>query len=305
MNDTDQQDYRRYLKPEVVSRLKGMELKARLVVEGFITGLHKSPYHGFSVEFAEHRQYMPGDSIRNIDWKVYAKSDRFYIKEFEEETNLKAYILIDTSASMGYVSDEKRRINKLEYCSYLAASLTFLMLKQRDSVGMVGFDERIHTYIPPKSAASHLHVLLKQMDNLAPSEKTNISDTLHQMAERIKRRGLIIIMSDLFDDPHRILAGLKHFRHKKHEIIVFHVLDPRERDFSFPTEAIFEDLETGERIVTLPWQIKKDYQKELSSVFDNFSRECRMSNIDYHLIDTSIPYDHALLAYLNKRARLY
>jgi uncharacterized protein (DUF58 family) len=299
------QQYKRYLKPEVVSRLKGMELKARLVVEGFMAGLHKSPYHGFSVEFAEHRQYMPGDSIRDIDWKVYAKTDRYFVKEFEEETNLKAYILLDTSASMGYTSDEKHRINKLEYAAYLAASLTFLMLKQRDSVGMVGFDEKIHTYIPPKSAASHLHVLLEQMDKLHSSEKTDISDTLHEMAERIRRRGLIILMSDLFDDPHKVLAGLKHFRHRKHEIIVFHILDPRERDFSFPREAVFEDLETGERITTLPWQIKGAYKKELDGVFEHFSRECRMSNIDYHLIDTSVSYDHALLAYLNKRARLY
>ena len=298
-------DYRRYLQPDVVSRLKGMELKARLVVEGFITGLHKSPYHGFSVEFAEHRQYMPGDSIRDIDWKVYGKSDRFYVKQFEEETNLKSYILVDTSASMGYTSEEGKRLTKLEYCSYLSASLSFMMLKQRDSVGLVGFDEKIHTYIPPKSAASHLHVLLKQMDKLESSEKTNISDTLHEMAERIKRRGLIIILSDLFDDPRRIIAGLKHFRHKKHEIIVFHVLDPRERDFAFPTEAIFEDMETGEQIITLPWQVKGDYQNALNEVFDEFSRECRMSNIDYHLIDTSVPYDRALLAYLNKRARLY
>jgi len=300
-----EQDYKRYLKPEVVSRIKGMELKARLVVEGFMTGLHKSPYHGFSVEFAEHRQYMPGDSIRNIDWKVYAKSDRYYVKEYEEETNLKAYILIDTSASMGYTSDEKRTVNKLEYSSYLAASLAFLMLKQRDSVGIVGFHEQIHTYIPPKSAGVHLHILLQHLDKLMPSKKTNISVALHNMAERIKRRGLIIIMSDLFDDPNRVLAGLKHFRHKKHEIIVFHILDPRERDFAFPKEAIFEDLETGERITTSPWQIKSDYQSELDSVFDHFSRECRMSNIDYHLIDTSIPYDRALLAYLIKRARLY
>jgi len=298
-------DYRRYLQPDVVSRLKGMELKARLVVEGFITGLHKSPYHGFSVEFAEHRQYMPGDPIRDIDWKVYGKSDRFYVKQFEEETNLKSYILVDTSASMGYTSEEGKRLSKLEYCSYLSASLSFMMLKQRDSVGLVGFDERIHTYIPPKSAASHLHILLKQMDKLEASEKTNISDTLHEMAERIKRRGLIIILSDLFDDPRRIFAGLKHFRHKKHEIIVFHVLDPRERDFAFPTEAIFEDMETGEQIITLPWQVKGDYQRALNEVFDEFSRECRMSNIDYHLIDTSVPYDRALLAYLNKRARLY
>jgi len=300
-----EQSYKKYLQPEVVSHLKGMELKARLVVEGFMTGLHKSPYHGFSVEFAEHRQYMPGDPIRNIDWKVFAKSDRYFVKEFEEETNLKAYILVDTSASMGYSSDEKKRINKLEYCSYLAASLTFLMLKQRDSVGMVGFDESIHTYIPPKSVTAHLHVLLQHMDKLEPSKKTNISSTLHQMAERIKRRGLIILMSDLLDDPQQVLAGLKHFRHRKHEIIVFHVLDPRERDFAFPREAIFEDLETGERITTLPWQIKKHYKRELDSVFDHFSRECRMSDIDYHLLDTSVPFDLALLAYLNKRARLY
>jgi uncharacterized protein (DUF58 family) len=298
-------DYRRYLQPEVVSRLKGMELRARLVVEGFMTGLHKSPYHGFSVEFAEHRQYMPGDPLKNIDWKVYAKSDRFYVKEFEEETNLKAYLLIDTSASMGYTSSEKKRINKLDYCAHLAASLSFLMLKQRDSVGLVGFDQKIHTYVPPRSIAAHLHIVLQHLDSLKAAEETNVSDTLHEMAERIKRRGLIIIMSDLFDEPNRILAGLKHFRHRKHEIIVFHVLDPRERDFSFPREAIFEDLETGERINTLPWQIKKSYMHELNSVFDEFSRECRMSDIDYHLIDTSISYDHALLAYLNKRARLY
>jgi uncharacterized protein (DUF58 family) len=302
---TPELDYKRFLKPDVISRLKGMELKARLVVEGFMAGLHRSPYHGFSVEFAEHRQYMPGDSIRNIDWKVYAKSDRYFVKEFEEETNLKSYVLIDTSASMGYSSDQKHRIAKLEYSVYLAASLTFLMLKQRDSVGLVGFDERIHTYIPPKSAAAHLHVLLQQMDKLRPSQKTDISDTLHQMAERIKRRGLIILMSDLFDEPSKVLAGLKHFRHRKHEIIVFHILDPRERDFAFPAEAVFEDLETGERITTLPWQIKKEYKHELEKTFDVFSRECRMSNIDYHLIDTSISYDRALMAYLNKRARLY
>lgn len=298
------ENYRRYLQPDVVSRLKTMELRARMVVEGFMTGLHKSPYHGFSVEFAEHRQYMPGDNIRYIDWKVYGKSDRFYVKEFEEETNLKAYILLDTSASMGYTSD-KKYLPKLEYSSYLAAAFSFLMLKQRDSVGLVGFDEKIHTYIPPRSAASHLHILLQYLDKQQATEKTNIAETLHEMAERIKRRGLIVILSDLLDDPARIVAGLKHFRHRKHEVIVLHVLDPAEREFSFPREAIFEDMETGEEITTLPWQIKKDYQKAINTVFDDFARECRMSNIDYHLIDTSQSYDYSLFAYLNKRSRLY
>jgi uncharacterized protein (DUF58 family) len=304
MPDKDK-DYRRFLKPEVVSRLKTMELKARMVVEGFMTGLHKSPYHGFSVEFAEHRQYMHGDNIRYIDWKVYGKSDRFYVKEFEEETNLKAYLLVDTSASMGYTSDQKKYLPKLEYCSYLAAAFSFLMLKQRDSVGVVGFDDKIHKYIPPRSSSSHIHILLKELDKLRASEKTDIAHTLHQMAERIKRRGLIIVMSDLLDDPAKIMAGLKHFRHRNHEVIVLHTLDPFERDFSFPQEAIFEDMETGEEITTLPWQIRKAYKKELDRVFDDFARECRMSNIDYHLIDTSLDYDYSLFAYLNKRSRLY
>lgn len=293
----------KYLSPEVVSRLKGLEIKARLVVEGFIAGLHRSPYHGFSVEFAEHRQYMPGDPIRNIDWKVYAKSDRFFIKEYEEETNLKAYLLVDCSRSMAFAADE--RIDKLTYGLQLAAALSFLMLKQRDAVGLVGFDEKINTYVPPRSAASHLHVLLREMEGFKPTEKTNIAGTLHEMAERIKRRGLVILISDLLDEPNQILAGLKHFRHRKHEVIVFHVLDPKERDFSFPMEAIFKDMETGEQINTLPWQIKKDYQRIVGAVLDRFARECRMSNIDYVPIDTAMNYDLSLFAYLNKRARLY
>ena len=295
-------DYRRFLKPEVVSKLSGIEIKARLVVEGFIAGLHKSPYHGFSVEFAEHRQYMPGDPIRNIDWKVYAKSDRYFVKEFEEETNLKAYILLDTSGSMAYKSDG---IPKLEYSCYLSASLAYLMLKQKDSVGLVVFDQHIRKYIPPKSTMTHLHNLLKELDKLQASETTNVSSTLHEMAERIKRRGLIIVISDLFDDPDLIINGLKHFRHKKHEVIVFHVLDPKEKSFSFPKEAIFKDLETGEEILTSPWQIRKDYQQKIDSLVQRYTLECRESIIDYVLLDTSVPFDYALFSYLNKRRRLW
>jgi len=277
-------------------------MKARLVVEGFIAGLHRSPYHGFSVEFAEHRQYMPGDPLRNIDWKVYGKTDRYFVKEFEEETNLKAYLLLDISGSMGYSSNG---INKLEYGSYLCAALSYLMLKQRDSVGLVIFDQKIKKYIPPKSTLSHLHNLLRELDKLSPSEPTNISSALHQMAERIKRRGLIILLSDLFDQPEEIISGLKHFRHKKHEVIVFHILDPKERSFAFENEAIFKDLETNEEIMTSPWQIRKEYQERLKELLNRYTLECRDSMIDYVLLDTSVPFDRALFSYLNKRQRLW
>jgi uncharacterized protein (DUF58 family) len=297
------EDYRRFLKPDVVSKLSGMEIKARLVVEGFIAGLHKSPYHGFSVEFAEHRQYMPGDPLKNVDWKVYAKTDRYFIKEFEEETNLKAYILLDTSGSMGYGSDS---VNKMEYGCYLSAALSYLMLKQRDSVGLVLFDQNIRKYIPPKSALrSHLHVILQELDKLEPSQTTNISFALHQMAERIKRRGLIILISDLFDQPDKVITGLKHFRHKKHEVIVFHVLDPKERTFAFPELAIFKDLETEEELMTSPWQIRKEYTQRFKELVSRYTLQCRESLIDYVLLDTSIPFDYALFSYLSKRQRLW
>lgn len=297
-------DYRQFLSPEVVSKLKGMELKARLVVEGFITGLHKSPYHGFSVEFAEHRQYMPGDSIRDIDWKVYAKSDRYYIKQYEEETNLKAYLLLDCSASMGYSSDAAVQ-NKFDYARTLAASLSYLMIKQRDAVGLTTFADEIIQYIPPRSAGGHLHVLLHQFASQQPESITDLALPLHKMADQIKRRGLIIIISDLFDDPDRIISGIRHFRHRNHEVIVFQILDPREKDFAFSGEAIFEDMETGERITTMPWQIKRDYARQFDSFTGFMAAECRQARVDYHLIDTSTPFDKALYAFLAKRERLF
>jgi len=302
MTPSDIETYRKYLDPEVVSRLKTMEMRARLVVEGFITGLHKSPYHGFSVEFAEHRQYMPGDPIRNIDWKVFAKSDRYFVKEFEEETNLKAYLLLDSSGSMKYTSG---KITKLQYASYLAAALSFLMLKQRDAVGLVAFAEKIQQYIPPKSTGAHLHALLLGLEKLEPADKTNVPLALHEMAERIKRRGLIVVLSDLLDDPARVLAGLKHFRHRNHEVIVFHILDPYERRLLFPDETIFKDMETGEEVSTVPWQIRAEYQKSVEGFIDRYARECRQSLIDYVVVDTAQTYDTALFAYLAKRGRLY
>ncbi len=296
------QDYRKFLSPQFLSKLSRMEMKARLVVEGFLIGLHRSPYHGFSVEFAEHRQYMPGDPIRNIDWKVYAKTDRYYIKEYEEETNLKAYILLDASASMGYSSN---KVTKLEYGSYLAAALGYLMLKQKDAVGLAVFDEGMRSYLPPRSARSHLHDLLKELVRLEPSRATQVSSTFHQLAERIKRRGLVLIISDLFSEPEDILMGLKHFRYKKNEVIVFHILDPMEKSFAYRREAIFVDMETGEEILTQPWQIRGEYQGQIRDLVQLYKTHCGESRIEYVAMDTSIPLDYALFAYLQKRKHLF
>lgn len=294
-------DYRKYLKPEVVSRLKNMHLRARLVVEGFITGLHRSPYHGFSVEFSEYRQYMPGDEIRHIDWKVYGKTNRFYIKQFEEETNLKCYLLLDASGSMGYSSN---RITKLEYASYLAAALTYLMIEQRDAVGLVTYDEKIRKYLPPRSIKSYLPQILTELEKIRCSEITDIANTFHEMAERIHRRGLIVILSDLYDEPENVISGLKHFRHKRHEVIVFHILDPMEINFNFKRNALFKDMETGEELTTQPWHIKAEYQKRVKQFIENYKRQCRLNQIDYVALDTSLDFDYALMEYLMKRKRI-
>jgi uncharacterized protein (DUF58 family) len=294
-------DYRKYLDPAVVSRLKGMDIKARLVVEGFVSGLHRGPYKGFSVEFAEHRQYMPGDPIRYIDWKVYGKTDRFYIKEYEEETNLRAYIIMDGSGSMGYKSNG---ITKLEYGCYLAASLAYLMLKQQDSVGLLTFDTKIRKYIPPRSVKRHLHVLLKELAHLEAAEETDLGTSLHDLAQRVKRRGLIILISDLLDDEDRVIRGLKLFRHRKHEVIVFHVLDPYEVMFPFEHEVILRDMETGDEVPAVPWEIRREYRGRVASWIDRYRTLLRQSGIDYVPVQTSSTFDVALFSYLEKRQRL-
>jgi uncharacterized protein (DUF58 family) len=299
---TSLQDYRKYLQPDVVAKLANMELVARLVVEGFITGLHKSPYHGFSVEFAEHRQYMPGDEIKHIDWKIYGRTDRYYIKQFEEETNLKAYIILDASRSMSYTSDG--RMTKLEYSSYVAAALAHLMVQQRDAVGLTVYDEKIRTYMPPHATKSYLKEILRQLEMLQASNKTGTANSLHEIAERIKRRGLVIILSDLFDKPEEVMSAFKHFRHRKNEVIVMQVLDPLERSFAFGRDAVFKDLETAEELTTQPWHIQKAYQDSMKKFLEHYKKECRENNIDYVLVDTSTPFDAALFEYLHKRQRM-
>ncbi len=296
------QDYRKYLQPGVIAKLANMELVARLVVEGFITGLHKSPYHGFSVEFAEHRQYMPGDEIKHVDWKIYGKTDRYYIKQFEEETNLKSYIILDASRSMSYGADG--RLSKLEYASFITAALASLMVQQRDAVGLTVYDEKIRAYMPPHATKSYLKEILKHLEHLEGSNKTSTADSLHEIAERIKRRGLVIILSDLFDRPDAVISAFKHFRHKKNEVIIMQILDPLERSFAFGRDAVFKDMETAEELMTQPWHIQKAYQQSMQEFLARYKKECRENNIDYVLLDTSTPFDVALFEYLHKRQRL-
>ena len=296
------QESLKYLQPAVVAQLANMELRARLVVEGFITGLHKSPYHGFSVEFTEHRQYMPGDEIKHIDWKAYGKTDRFYIKQFEEETNLKSYLIVDASKSMDYAS--KGNLKKYEYSSYIAAALSYLMIEQRDAVGLTLFDEGIRVSLPPRATRSYLKELLKELESAQPAKTTGTAASLNIIAEQIKRRGLIIILSDLFDKPEQVMTALKHFRHKGHEVIVMQVLDPLERSFAFGSDAIFKDLETREELMTQPWHIQKAYQQSMQEFLEFYKRQCRDNNIDYVLLDTSTSFDKALFEYLNKRKKI-
>ena len=299
----DARDYRKYLNPSVISKLNSLELKARLVVEGFMVGLHKSPYHGFSVEFSEHRPYMQGDSLKDIDWKVYGKTDRFFIKQYEEETNLKSYILLDTSRSMSYSSEGN--ISKLEYASTLVAGLSYLMIRQQDAVGLSLYSENINKYLPPKASKAYLQEILKSLSESQASDKTNTASSLHSIAEKIKRRGLVIIVSDLFDDVNSVLTALKHFRYKKNEVIVFQILDPQERNFAFGSDAIFKDMETEDEITTQPYQIQKAYREAMSEFVGRIKAECLNSNIEYNLIETSMPFDKALFSYIQKRSKLF
>lgn len=297
----DKKQVSRYLDPAVVGKLQNMELKARLIVEGYIAGLHRSPYHGFSVEFAEYRPYMQGDSIKSIDWKVYGKTDRTYVKVFEEETNLIANVLLDKSGSMGF---PEGGTTKLEYGSMLAASLTYLMIRQQDAVGLCLFDDRVQRLIPHRSVRKQLFQILQTLDQTTPGAKTSISPALHEMAERMSRRGLVVLISDLMDDPDRVLMGLKHFRHRQHEVIVFHVLDPREMDVDYREAVEFEDMETGERLRVEPQFLREQFKRDVRAWVDKLERACRNHQIDYHLLRTDTPFDVALTAYLGKRTRM-
>jgi len=294
---------RRYLDPAVVARLAHLDVRARLVVEGFISGMHRSPFHGFSVEFAEHRPYMQGDPLKNLDWKVLAKSDRYLVKQYTEETNLRCHLLLDLSGSMGFQS-QRASLSKFEYARSLAAALAYLMLGQQDAVGALLFSDRPRAFVPARSVRSHLDVLLKTIAAGAPEGRTQLAPSLHELAERIKRRGLVVLLSDLMDKPEEVLSGLQHFRHRHHEVIVFHILDPDEIEFPFHDTSTFVDLESGTRLTTEPWEIGARYRERLEAWRERYRRACREQLVDYVPLDTRTPFDRALLAYLEKRAKL-
>lgn len=287
-----------YLDPVAVSRLQSMEIRARLVVEGFFAGSHKSPWKGHSTDFADFRKYSKGDDPRHIDWRVYAKADRYYIKEFEEETSLSAWVLLDTSESMGY---RGTGVSKLEYASYVAASLAFLMMKQQDNAGLVTFGEKIHRVIPPRRGAGHLHQILEALEGLRPEGETRVAKSLDEAGGRLKKRGLIVVLSDLLDDPAGVLASLKVLRGMKNEVIVFHLLDREELEFPFSQLMDFEDMETGERLKLDCEAVRRAYLKNVKEFTGHFAEECPRAGIDYLTVNTTEPFHEVLSRYLLKR----
>jgi uncharacterized protein (DUF58 family) len=296
-------DYRKYLDPAVVSRLSSLELKTRYIVEGFLLGLHRSPYHGFSIEFSQHRPYMQGDSPKDIDWRAYGKTDKFYIKEYEEETNLRCSVLLDCSRSMAF--SHAGRISKFDYAAMLASAFSYLCIHQKDAAGLTLYADTIKKYLPPKASSGYLNEILKAISTASVSDGTMTAKCLAESAEKINHKGLVIVLSDFFDDPAEIMKGLKHFRFKKNEVIVFQILDPVERSFAFGTDAIFVDMEGDDEIVTQPHQIQKAYQESMKEYLATMKKECLQNGIDYNLIDTSELFDKSLFSYLQKRSRLY
>jgi uncharacterized protein (DUF58 family) len=292
----------RFLDPETLLRLGKINVVARSVVEGFITGLHKSPHHGFSVEFSEHRPYTPGDELRHLDWIAYAKTNRYYIKQYEQETNLRAYILLDCSSSMNYSSG--KGLTKLEYGCFLAATLTYLMTRQQDVVGLVAFDNKIRLHMPPAGSPAHVNELCRQLEQLKTGEASSLAKPFHDLAEMIKRRGLIIIISDLYDDENEVIKAIRHFRHKKHGVVLFHTFDAAELEFPFSRLTQFLDLETHEKFQVDPKSVREAYLSELRAFIDRYKKACSDSDTEYVLTDTSVPYGFLLRSYLARRQRM-
>jgi uncharacterized protein (DUF58 family) len=293
-----------YFDPAGLARIGNLELIAKQVVEGFLTGKHRSPYHGFSVEYLDHRSYAPGDDMRMLDWKVVARSDKYTVKLFEDETNLRATILLDCSKSMEFRGPDSEGLTKLQWGSYLAAALTYLLIRQNDAVGLMLFDTEVRTHIPPKAHPTQFRRILDALDNLRAGGETDCGAVLHQAAERLKRRGLVIVISDLIDNEDHIASGLQHFRHNKHEVIVFHTLDDAELTFPFERITRFHDMEGTGRVVVNPNSLRKKYLDRIKAFTTRLEDNCHERKISYNLANTSEAYAPFLAAYLDKRHRL-
>ena len=290
-----------YLRPDVIQQVQRLDLKARFIVEGFISGLHSSPFQGFSVEFSEHRKYTPGDDIRQIDWNVFAKTDRYYIKKFEAETNLECHLLVDCSKSMGYAAGG--RMTKMDYTICLAAALGYMMVHQQDAVGLVTFDEKIRTFLPPKSSMAHLTNLLGTLARTAPAAGTNLAPAIHEVAERVRKRGLIILLSDLLADQEDVIEALHHLKFRGHDLIIFQVLDHSEVDFDFDGQIRFEEPESGDHVNADPQAIRAAYQAELQAFIDEYRNQCLSIRADFVTVDNSMTFDKALVEFLAQRQK--
>jgi len=294
-------DYQQYLDPNTLAKLKGLRLRARLLVEGFLSGMHRSPYRGFSIEFAEHREYAPGDDLRYVDWKVFGRTDKYYLKQFEEETNQFCYLLLDASESMGYKSPQAP-MAKLEYAKCVAAALAYLALAQQDAVGLATFDHQVRGMVRPSASPANLEQILGVLEQLPAAGDSSIGPVFHETAERFRKRGLVLVLSDLFDDVETMLVGLRHFRHRRHDVIVFHVLDPAELDFHFRRLTLFRGLENHPWLLVDPKAIRRAYLQQLELFLRRVKEGCRMHRIDYLQLRTDRPIGPALAGYLRARA---
>jgi uncharacterized protein (DUF58 family) len=291
-----------YLDPAVLAELEGLQLRATRIVEGYVSGLHRSPYQGFSVEFAEHREYAPGDDLRYVDWKVFGKTDKVYLKQYEEETNLICYLVLDTSESMQYRS-EQAAMSKLDYARCAAASLAYMVIRQQDSVGLVTFDDSVRQLVRPSSSATQLSQLVQVMEASDGPRKTQTGPIFHELAERFTRRGIVFILSDLFDDADQMLAGLKHFRHRRHDVVVLHTLDPAELDFPFQQATMFHGLEQLGDLLVEPAQLRRAYKEEINRFTQQVRSGCLAQGADYVQVRTDQPLDIALTTYLAHRRK--
>ncbi len=296
------------LNERIINTLNAFQLTAKEIVEGFMVGLHKSPYHGYSVEFADYRQYIPGDQIKDIDWKIYAKTDRYYVRQFEDETNLRAYIIIDHSNSMKFSSG---KISKLSYAKLLAGSLTYLISKQSDAVGLVSFNEDISYMQSPRAHRGYISAIYKKIYELEADGKTDGLKVLHKIAEKIKKRSLIIVISDLLgnsndvmNNARELVSSLKHFRFQKHEVLVFHIVDEQEKAFNYKNETLFIDSETGDKITVEPWQIRETVQNNYQNYYSQIKQDCLKAKIEYIPMTTTVPIEDNLLSYLVKRSKI-
>lgn len=291
----------RFLDPELLARIGSLELLARAVVEGFMSGLHRSPFTGFSTEFTEYRQYNAGDDLRYLDWRLLGRTDRYFIKKYRADTNTQCHLLIDTSASMNYAHASS--VTKLDYAKFLAASLAYLLNRQQDAVGMVAFDQKVHTHVPARNRTGHMRTIFGNLSLLQPGGETRLAESLHQLAEILTRRGIVVVISDFYDQPDRMQEAFQHLRFKGHDLVAFHVLDQNELDFDFKEPVLLlEDAETQELMSVLPDVVMSGYRERMQRHVEDMRRCAAANHVDYEMLTTKQPLDFALFSFLSRRA---